>query len=102
MLSPRPNTTILDRLPPAGPGNQTQLEGTLTQAFGSPEIRPVTVETQYAVIAVQCPCGEATTVTLTGFDETEAFCSCGRTWQVRVTAEEVGTPVQATVNRAGE
>jgi hypothetical protein len=47
----------------------------------------MTIETQYAVATVHCPCGETTTVTLSGFDEAVGGCPCGRTWQVRVTAE---------------
>jgi hypothetical protein len=94
------NTAIYDRLPSADRGYQANQEGTLAETFGSLEIKPVYVETQYAVMAVHCACGETTSVTMTGFDETEAFCPCGRTWKVRVTAEQEATLIRATVDRA--
>jgi hypothetical protein len=96
------NTAIYDRLPSAGHGHQARQEVTLADSFGLAETRPVSVETQYAVMSVHCACGETTSITLTGFDETEAFCPCGRTWNVRVTAEQVTEPIQATVDLAAD
>jgi hypothetical protein len=61
----------------------------------------VQIETQYAVATVHCPCGDSTTVPLTGVDETEAVCPCGRTWRVQVTAEPVATNGPETWDQVG-
>jgi hypothetical protein len=47
------------------------------------------LEAQYAVIAVHCPCGDATHATLTGYNETEIACPCGRRWRVQMTLEDI-------------
>lgn len=78
---------LQDRLLPARQGGYPRRERSVPLRFETRESRSVQIATQYAVIAVHCPCGDATSVTLSGYDETEAPCPCGRTWQVRVTAE---------------
>ncbi len=45
---------------------------------------PVTVDTRYAVVAVNCTCGESNVVTFSGFNEADAFCICGLAWQLRL------------------
>jgi hypothetical protein len=45
---------------------------------------PVIVDTRYAVVAVNCTCGESTVVTFSGFNEADAFCGCGLAWQLRL------------------
>jgi hypothetical protein len=72
----------------------------MTHAVDSMEIQPVNVETQYAVLTVHCTCGDTTSVTLSGFDESQAPCPCGRTWQLRVTVEP--DPISYAPSSCGE
>jgi hypothetical protein len=68
-------------------GGLPHKEGTLAPMFDSPTAHPLRVETQYAVVRVHCLCGDSSSATMSGFDEADAACPCGRTWRVKVGVE---------------
>ncbi|MDQ2683380.1 MAG: hypothetical protein M3Y37_07620 [Chloroflexota bacterium] len=57
--------------------------------FSSGMQEPV-LEAQYAAVAVHCPCGEVTHVTMTGHNETDVTCPCGKRWRVQVLLASIG------------
>jgi hypothetical protein len=62
----------------------TEAEIRLALDFTFPDMREPELRGQYAFVTVICSCGEETPVTVSGFDEAEALCVCGRCWGVQL------------------
>jgi len=62
----------------------TEAEIILALNFTFPDVREAELSAQYAAVTVLCSCGEESHVTVSGFDEAEVRCACGRCWGVHL------------------
>jgi hypothetical protein len=53
----------------------------LALEFDFPDVRNAELHAQYVVATIACSCGEVNHLTLSGFNEGEVDCSCGRLWR---------------------
>lgn len=65
----------------------TEEEIAIALVFEAPDVRTTELYAQYAAATIACACGEATHVTISGYNEAEATCPCGRRWRIRLVIE---------------
>jgi uncharacterized protein (DUF433 family) len=59
----------------------TDEEIELALEFDFPDVRKTELHAQYVVATLECSCGEVRHLTLSGFNEGEVACVCGRHWR---------------------
>jgi hypothetical protein len=62
----------------------TEAEIIMALNFPFPDVRDPELRAQYAAVTVLCSCGEESHATVSGFDEADVRCACGRGWGVRL------------------
>jgi hypothetical protein len=69
----------------------TEAEIILALNFAFPDVCDPELRAQYAAVTVLCSCGEESHATLSGFDEAEVSCACGRFWSVQFALDRIST-----------
>jgi uncharacterized protein (DUF433 family) len=64
-----------------------QIQSALNFTF--PALYETSITMLYSSSTFRCVCGEETSATLTGFDETLFECACGREWTMSLIVREV-------------
>ena len=62
----------------------TEAEIILALNFAFPDVRDPELRAQYAAVTVLCSCGEESHTTVSGFDDADVLCACGRCWGIRL------------------